>query len=398
MTIQRSTMKPVAVLALAAFLLGSLPVSSETTPPIPITPEIEACMRQVLGDARVTAILGGATMTPEENAQLGVCFPAQTPPSIPPETKACMGQILGEARTTAILSGSEPTAEEKAKLESCFTGQGPSINGAPPIDMTPELRECLLAAVGEARFTAIGQGQGQPTDEEMQKGLACFNKLGIKPPSIDTSRVIPPAIAQCMALALGQERFLAISTGKAVPSLDDRRAAESCFGATPGPMSEGIKPQMSPRVFECLKNAVGEDRFREISSGQSVPTETEQAAGEKCFSKFNRSQSTESVLPPPTKQVPFLDERETSVSITGVTATEKNGVDIVIIKGRGPKKAVVDVHLQEKNLSFTVQTNWKGTWSYTLKRKLAEGEYDFYATTRYSKQTVRSEVEEVEVN
>lgn len=91
----------------------------------------------------------------------------------------------------------------------------------------------------------------------------------------------PPEVTTCLREALGEERYRALVKGTIQPTAEDITAFKSCEARTrdviyyaPGPLDEKTKA--------CLILAVGEKRFNEISKG-AMPTPDEMEKGSKCF-------------------------------------------------------------------------------------------------------------------
>lgn len=314
----------------------------------------------------------------------------------------CVIAAIGQDRFTAISTGqAKPTDAEEALVKSCFTdqttmpGQGDQPSGGSEgedhhAQMDPTVAACLQTAVGADRFTAISSGQAKPTDAEEAAGQKCFGDHGEKAPTVNVNEKITGGVEQCLKLALGEDRFNVIHDGKSVPTLAERDAAQKCFGAPSGPMSPDVHMDMGPKLMACLKAAVGETRFQLIGSGSVQPTAADMAAGQACFTKFKPSDSSEAVLPPATQEVPFLPVQDGIVNITKDQVVTHQGKTSLVLQGKGKPNAVVDIHLFSKGTTVSVQTDKNGNWKYTFNRSLAKGTHRLYVTARNGKKTVRS--------
>lgn len=337
-----------------------------------------------------------------------------------PELSSCLKKAIGEARFNEITSGaSQPTAEEQSKGSGCFSGiakpsapptqpsttnfQPLTTNDKPVVQVDPALEACMQQALGESRFQAIKSGQ-QPTDQEMQAGRSCFEKIGKVPPAVMVKEQMPPSVVQCLQLAVGKDRFEAISSGASAPTLAERQAGEKCFGASPGPISEGVRPKIDEGLAQCLKAAVGEARFSAISQGEAAPTLDEKSKGEACFQKHkpNMPKTAETILPPPPEEVPYLPEEPGTIAIesvqtkvsTSVTDDRVKGETTAVaitLAGRGQPNTVVDIHIFSEPETVSTQADSSGQWEYIVDRDIAAGTHRIYATTRTGTRTVRSE-------
>ncbi|MBI3573416.1 MAG: carboxypeptidase regulatory-like domain-containing protein [Candidatus Kerfeldbacteria bacterium] len=317
-------------------------------------------------------------------------------PPLSPELQQCLVAAIGQDRFTAIASGqSAPTNDEQTAMKTCFSGRTQPTGSGPELSDT--LKACLLAAIGQDRFTLISSGQSQPTDTEKQKGSACFTAAGMKPPEVDTGEHLPASVAQCLKLAVGEDRFAAISTGSSAPTLAERQAGQSCFGATPGGLSEGVKPKMDADLMNCLKSAISPSRFALISTGQALPTASERQAGAACFSKDIPGDSPETILPPPTQEVPFLPEKAKTIDITSESVSSSGGRSTITLQGKGLPNAAIDIHVYSKGTTVSTQANRRGVWTYKLSRKLPAGTHRLYATIHVGKKTVRSPAQTVRI-
>ncbi len=384
--------------------------------------ELMDCLINAVGEERFYAIKSGqAEPTPEEVSKVQKCFEAYSdivppPPAIPPpddfgmppELIDCLINALGEERFHAIESGqAQPTPEETTLGEQCFQGYvGEDYDTLPPgtlppdvgpFPMDPWLEGCLREAVGDERFEAISSGQSEPTEVEEQKGIACFDNLGHERPAVVSAPddVIHLEVLQCLRLALGEERFTAISEGTASATLADREKAEKCFGSVPAPISPPPRVVLDEHITACLKTAVGEERFQAINSGESQPTPEEQSKGEVCFQSAQPVDglSPGAILPLPPEQVPYLPENPDAISVDEVSREEEpdsDDTESVTLNGTAPLGGIVDIYIHSPTaIVASTEADSSGRWSYTVLG-LEKGSHLVYATSRIDGEVERS--------
>ncbi len=380
------------------------------------------CLIDAVGVERFNAIESGESEpTPEELALGQHCFetysgavpppppsdaPLSEPVGMSPELIECLESEFGEERFRAISTGqSEPTSEEMTLGDRCFQGfDDPDHDGAQPpgapsdIGLDPWLEACLLEAVGSERFDAISSGQSQPTAVEEQLGISCFAKLGHERPTVVSSpdQAIETEVLQCLKLALGEERFGAISEGSVNPTLADRDKAEKCFGSTPAPISPPPQVILDKFFIDCLINAVGEERFQAISEGESQPTPEEREEGAACFrvSQSGGGLSPGVILPLPSEQVPYLPENPDAISVDDISQEEHDDsaddTEAVTIEGTAPPGEVVDIYVHSSTaVVASTEADSSGKWSYTVLG-LEKGPHLVYAAARVDGETERS--------
>jgi hypothetical protein len=385
-----------------------------------LSADVIECLIDAVGEERFHAIESGQSEpTPEEMALGEHCFetysgavplpPADASPSepvgMPPELTECLESAFGEERFHAISTGqSQPTPEEMRLGDQCFQGfAGPSFDDAPQpgtapaLDMDPWLEGCLREAVGDERFDAITSGQSQSTVVEEQLGISCFAKLGHERPTVVSSpdHVFETEVLQCLKLAMGEERFGAISEGSASPTLADRDKAEKCFGSAPAPISPPPQVVLDDSLIACLVNAVGEDRFQAISQGESQPTTEERDEGAACFrsSPSEGGLSPGVILPLPSDQVPYLPENPDAISVDDISQEDGDSDDdteTVTIEGTAPPGEVVDIYVHSPTaVVVSTEADSPGKWSYTVLG-LEKGPHLVYAAARVDGETERS--------
>ncbi|MCH7999801.1 MAG: hypothetical protein IIA91_10005 [Chloroflexi bacterium] len=397
------------------------PPDDQPPEPIGMPPELTDCLIDSFGEERFQAISSGQSEpTPEEMALSQHCFetysgPVPLPPSdaplpepigMSPELIECLESVFGEERFQAITTGqSEPTPEEMRLGGQCFQGYGgPDFDGtqppgaSPDVGLEPWLEACLLEAIGSERFNAISSGQSQPTAAEEQLGGSCFAQLGHERATVVSSpdRAIGTEVLQCLKLALGEARFIAISEGSASPTLAERDKAEKCFGSTPAPFSPPPQLVLDESLIDCLINAVGEERYQAISLGESQPTSEEREEGAACFrvSESEGGLSLDAILPLPSEQVPYLPENPDAISVDDISQEEDDDsadyTETVTIEGLAPPGEVVDIYVHSSTaVVASTEADPFGKWSYTVLG-LEQGPHLVYATAKVDGETERS--------
>lgn len=261
----------------------------------------------------------------------------------------------------------------------------------------PGLTACLFEAVGAERFNAISSGASQPTAEEMKNGEACFTKLGFKPPQVTASphQPVDIQVEACLKQKLGNARIEQLkAAGGGGITFEEQQKAQPCFGDAPGapspiPMEPSKQMSLDSATTACLKAAVGEDRFTQISAGGSTPTEAEMQAGQSCFgTKPIGAITPDDVLVPAAEAVPYLPEDDQAVMIEEITPDETG--EGVTVEGAAPPEGTVDVHIYSDPVSIRTQAGTDGKFSLHLEKSLESGAHLAYATTKSAGQTVRS--------
>jgi hypothetical protein len=384
--------------------------SGATVAPPPKAPSEDktACIVSVVGQTRFDALkTSGFQFTAEEKAALTQkCFPVTEkivstvaiapPPGFKEDSPVmkCFKDAIGVDRFTAIISGkSRPTSDEEVKGKACFGGPGSTAyNKHIEKDFPTDLKACLAAAVGEDRFKAISAG-GAPTTDERKKGENCFKSTGhapvINPPTgnDDTKPV------ECAKIALGETRFAAISSGSPI-TLEERQKVETCLGAEVHPIAPPSQVSMSTDLVNCLKKAIGEDRFTSISSGKSFPTTTEQQAGAACF-KTERGKITNpevkkvvAAIPTAGAAVPYLREDSALVTVEVQRSIYNGGTTV---NGVAAPNAIVDIYVYSDPVMKSVQADGGGKWSYDLNNAdLPQGDHTVIAAVNSGDEVVRS--------
>lgn len=229
---------------------GSVPDFPEAT---------KQCIRGIIGDkfdrAMELARSGGrpeSLLTPEEMQKVGeTCFGGAPgghtggPPGAggpPPEMIACVKGIVGEARLQEFMRGSQPTPEEIRKIEAadCFpkgAGPGPGGPGSPVPELPPGVRACLEGKFGPGRVAEILAGRSQPTPEEIQRAQECFGGPGTGVPS--EPKLPPGGTDECVTQCTTYQR----PDGSKFSEAECRQMCQGGPGPGPGPEPTGPPPE-----------------------------------------------------------------------------------------------------------------------------------------------------------
>lgn len=376
------------------------PGGTAPKPPTASTPIIpddkSTCIVSVIGQAKFDALKSqAASLLPDDGRKIAeTCFKGQgpsnstvtvaQPSSFQSDSPAilCMSKVLGEARFKEINSTkTQPTGDEKQKIGTACFGQRPPTGGIVTVNsvpISPALEICMKAAVGEERFKAIATSASAPTPAEKAQGEACFKSTGQAPVVTPPSGAIDDKTRQCVKLAIGEDRFQAMTSG-GQPTLEEHNKIEACFGANPHPMAPAPKVAMSSDMVTCLKVAVGEDRFNAISSG-TPPTEAEKQAGFACF-KNDRSKITDDASKKLSAAVPVAPAviQYLPTDTNKVQAKPQVSGDKISVSGKAPAGSIVDVYFYSDPVVKSAQADASGNWTYTLDDKLIDGDHTVLA-------------------
>lgn len=246
----------------------------------------------------------------------GVAF-AQEPLDFPEETLACLETELQEAGFTTteiddLLEGrvENPEATVKSRIgdegileigRTCFpegfetSPPDAEPTGEPPT-LTPEQRACVTQYLDQDLLDRILRGEVRPEDvlspENMQKiGQACFADAAPTervpvPPTLN----LPEGVAACLKNAVGEQAFNEISSGQRPPTPEEMALGQPCFPSGPqqgpGGAPGGIQ-DLPPDVEQCVLGIIGREKFDQAKTSdqpETVLTPDEmRRVGETCF-------------------------------------------------------------------------------------------------------------------
>jgi hypothetical protein len=265
-----------------------------------------------------------------------------------------------------------------------------------------ENETCLINAIGFDAFQDVYSGIRHPTYEENIWFRECYENQDQSPVSYSTQdQGLPDEAEACLTNIVGEDLFQKIKTGIADVPYELRSKVDRCFGVKLQPFDEGPVYDVPDEIKSCLEQAVGKDRFNEISAGRSEPTVKEKEAAWACFEKLNKVQSK--FVPLPATQIPYLDEESGVIGMDdveqdiGEIGGEKVGKKIVF-KGNGPPNSVVNIYIFSDPIVVTTKVDENGEWIYELNQPLTGEKHVAYATVRSQDgKVVRSSIFSFEV-
>lgn len=256
---------------------------------------------------------------------------------------------------------------------------------------------CLKDALGGGNFQEIYSGEREPTYEEHLLFEVCFGNVSIDTINyITNDQELPPPVDSCLLSVLGQDLYEDISVRGVDVPFEFRDKVDRCFGVDPQPFDQGQTYSVPSEIESCLESAVGKDRFDEINSGRSEPTDAERARGDACFGRLHEDQ-VKFLLPPPA-QVPYLPPDPGLIGVVGITqdTREIDGKSVggsVLLSGKGPPNSTVSIYIYSEPIVVTTKTDENGDWVYELNQPLEGEQHVAYATVRNeSGDVVRSSV------
>jgi hypothetical protein len=331
----------------------------------------------------------------------GERFPSSSP------KRSCVKTALGSDFSwfnNTANPGATGEYERFHKLESkaaeCFKNYPPPTSTyEPKYFMSPEMVTCLKNAVGEARFKEISSGASDITPIEREKGQVCFEKFyDQERPKVEyqSSAVLDKNTASCLKIAVGEKRYNQISAGTSTPTPEESAKGRECFGASSSPFAPPPVLKVDTTIKKCVAGSVDKNRLAKIKAGEEEPTEAERNKVSACFSKINKVQLA--FLPLPPDQIPFLKVDTSVASISGVKTTykkDKSGKEkpVVTYNGKGPANKTVDLYFFSDPVVVTVETDANGVWTYNLDVPLDSGDHVAYVAARTEVgEAVRSDV------
>lgn len=327
-----------------------------------------------------------------------------------PERISCVKSILTPTeyeRLRFLVPANDTESDEihnlAEKVESCWdisysTATSSQVGG---YNSPVESEQCLIDALGDD-YGEIYRGEREPTYNEHLIFEQCFGKVaGDSISYITNDQSLPANVNSCLTNVLGETLYNDVRSGSFDVPHELRDGVDQCFGIDPQPFEEGQTFNLPDDVTNCLLQAVGEDRFVQIDSGLSEPTDEEKRKGEVCFGQLNDEQVN--FLPPPPAQVPYLSTAPEMINFFDI-AQEINEVDgklvdaKVIFSGKGPPNSVVTIYIYSEPIVVTTKTDENGDWLYELSQPLEGESHVAYAIVRSEDgQIVRSTVFDFQV-
>lgn len=139
--------------------------------------------------------------------------------------------------------------------------------------------------------------------------------------------------------------------------------------------------QYVPETSDCLKQALSEERFRLINSGQARPTQEELAKLRACFSAVNYilPSNFSPVDPLKVKELPTTKKASVSKleNVKPVRSESKSNVALQISGTADPNTTIL-LYVFSNPLVLTTTTDSYGNWTYTLEDPLEAGDHEVY--------------------
>ena len=258
---------------------------------------------------------------------------------------------------------------------------------------------CLKNTLGEARFKEISSGKYDPTPLEREKVQTCYAKFyKTERPTVEyqTGATLDKETESCLKIAVGEARYKAISSGGSAPTAQEQNKGQECFGASASPLAPPPILKVSTKIKSCIDSAVSAARLVKIKSGEVEPTEIERNKASACFKNINKIQLA--FLPIPPEQVPFLAIDKAKVAIEKVATTYKKDssgkeIPVVTFTGKGLPSSAVDLYFFSDPVVVTVETDANGVWTYNLDVPLETGDHIAYVAAKTGEgEAVRSEI------
>jgi hypothetical protein len=252
-------------------------------------------------------------------------------------------------------------------------------------------------SLGSKAYNEIYEGEREPTYEEHLYFEQCYGNVSSDIVTYVTNdQSMPTVVDDCLQGVLEGSLYEDVKSGKTDVPFELRDKVDRCFGIDPHPFEEGKSYELPEDVKSCLLAAVGEDRFNQINSGSSEPTEAERQSGDSCFARLNKDQVV--FLPPPPEQVPYLPFSPETIQFADIFQDSKTIGDTaiggkVLFSGKGPPNSTVTIYIFSEPIVVTTKTDENGDWVYELEKPLEGEKHIAYATVRSeSGDVVRSSV------
>lgn len=139
--------------------------------------------------------------------------------------------------------------------------------------------------------------------------------------------------------------------------------------------------QYVPETSDCLKQALSEERFRLINTGQARPTQEELTRLRACFSAVNYiiPSNFSPVDPLKVKELPTTKKASVSKleNVKPVRSESKSNIALRISGTADPNTTVL-LYVFSNPLVLTTTTDSYGNWTYTLEDPLEAGNHEVY--------------------
>ena len=175
----------------------------------------------------------------------------------PEEVKECLKENVDEGTLSSMESGEfTPTAGTGESIRECFEKFRPQLeeHRKQEFNASPEVEECLKAAVGEEVLAEVKSGQAPPSRELGEKMRGCFDQQGRREEEQGQR---------------GEEGQYGNGDGQRPPEASGR------------PMMEGNYPD-SNKIKNCLEEKLGSDGMKKFVDPAERNSEEMQSAMREC--------------------------------------------------------------------------------------------------------------------
>lgn len=293
--------------------------------------ETRDCMKKIFGDSRFEEMTKGSAFSPEEQKLLesSGCFsqtakvgeiqvePVKENPfgGFAEETRSCIVEIIGQEGYDKLARGGS-FEEYKHALENsgCFNKQT-TIGGEKiaPVKANPfenlheSMQACLKEAIGETRFNELKNGAGfSDNDQKTVEKAGCFKRQHEGKYEGQAGGGPALEVEDCLKNALGEERFNQMKQGHEPPTPGERQKIEElgCFKQDKNfrPIETEVGQGVDEKMEKCMRLALGADTFEKMKKGEITFTEEHRAAGYKCMGQPDHELAE--AAPPPEATMP----------------------------------------------------------------------------------------------
>jgi hypothetical protein len=302
--------------------------------------ETAKCLVEQVGEEAFNEISRGVRPpTDDEIVKGNICFGGKGPGPLPDQqTMKCLAEKLGEERFNALMRGGAPSPDDMLKAQECFVAgmpggppdvgmpEGPRVRpgarrgpgGSPQMD--PTVTACIREAIGDEKFGKLMAGGRPAVEDEILMG-GCFGgpppgEVGVEGGEEHTGGH-DPQVELCVLDAVGPERHNALMRGSQ-PKPEEMLKLGQCFGdgapsagppgefpgagefrGTPGEFpggpggASGTQPSGMPSApsqggvddatLACIKDVLGEQRFKKLAFGGALTKDEEAQLGTECL-------------------------------------------------------------------------------------------------------------------
>ncbi|OGM20118.1 hypothetical protein A2714_00970 [Candidatus Woesebacteria bacterium RIFCSPHIGHO2_01_FULL_38_9] len=249
-----------------------------------------------------------------------------------------------------------------------------------------EYENCLSKKLGQKAYRDIFYGARKPTYDEQLVYEQCLG--GTRPTSAVVYYTSDSSFSRetntCLRQTLKND-YSRVKSGQTEVPYELKEQVNKCFGINPQPFEEGRVYKAPDQVKSCLMEVVGQDRFNQINTGVSQPSEEEKSRSQTCFEKLHKDQLN--FLPPPPEQVPYLEEAPDIVNFSDVqqetqTVKSQNYGGKVVFSGKAPPNSSVTIYIYSDPIVVTTKTDENGDWIYELEQPLSGEKHVAYATVK----------------